>query len=176
MGTERFIVSRQEISTRVLCLGNELLADDALGAVVAEQLRQILPGTLEVVFTSAMGFDLLDDVLGASRLLVVDTIETGTKPPGTVHLLREEDVQPVPGESPHYIGLFETLKLGRKLQLDVPKDVIIIAVEPADCLTVGGAMTPAVKEAVPLVVNLVQRLANQPRLDRTSLEAGRSVA
>ena len=176
MGTERFIVSRQEISTRVLCLGNELLADDALGAVVAEQLRQILPGTLEVVFTSAMGFDLLDDVLGASRLLVVDTIETGTKPPGTIHLLREEDVQPVPGESPHYIGLFETLKLGRKLQLDVPKDVIIIAVEPADCLTVGGAMTPAVKEAVPLVVNLVQRLANQPRLDRTSLEAGRSVA
>jgi len=176
MGTERFIVSRQEISTRVLCLGNELLADDALGAVVAEQLRQILPGTLEVVFTSALGFDLLDDVLGASRLLVVDTIETGTKPPGTIHLLREEDVQPVPGESPHYIGLFETLKLGRKLQLDVPKDVIIIAVEPADCLTVGGAMTPAVKEAVPLVVNLVQRLANQPRLDRTSLEAGRSVA
>ena len=176
MGTERFIVSRQEISTRVLCLGNELLADDALGAVVAEQLRQILPGTLEVVFTSAMGFDLLDDVLGASRLLVVDTIETGTKPPGTVHLLREEDVQTVPGESPHYIGLFETLKLGRKLQLDVPKDVIIIAVEPADCLTVGGAMTPAVKEAVPIVVNLVQRLASQPRLDRTSLEAGRSVA
>jgi len=160
----------------VLCLGNELLADDALGAVVAEQLRQILPGTLEVVFTSAMGFDLLDDVLGASRLLVVDIIETGTKPPGTIHLLREEDVQPVPGESPHYIGLFETLKLGRKLQLDVPKDVIIIAVEPADCLTVGGAMTPAVKEAVPIVVNLVQRLASQPRLDRTSLEAGRSVA
>lgn len=160
----------------MLCLGNELLADDALGAVVAEQLRQILPGTLEVVFTSAMGFDLLDDVLGASRLLVVDIIETGTKPPGTVHLLREEDVQTVPGESPHYIGLFETLKLGRKLQLDVPKDVIIIAVEPADCLTVGGAMTPAVKEAVPIVVNLVQRLANQPRLDRTSLETARSVA
>ena len=157
-------------------MGNELLADDALGAVVAEELHQILPGTLEVVFTSAMGFDLLDDVLGASRLLVVDIIETGTRPPGTVHLLREEDVQPVPGESLHYIGLFETLKLGRKLQLEVPQEVVIIAVEPADCLTVGGAMTPAVREAVPLVVNLVQRLANQPRLDLASLEAARSVA
>ena len=157
-------------------MGNELLADDALGAVVADQLRELLPGTAEVVFTSAMGFDLMDDVLGAPRLLVVDTIETGTRPPGTVHLLREEDVRPVPGGSPHYIGLFETLKLGRKLQLDVPKDVIIIAVEPADCLTVGGAMTPAVQEAVPSVVNLVQRLASQPRLDRTSLEAARSVA
>jgi hydrogenase maturation protease len=157
-------------------LGNELLADDALGAVVAEELHQILPGTLEVVFTSAMGFDLLDDVLGASRLLVVDIIETGTRPPGTVHLLREEDVQPVPGESLHYIGLFETLKLGRKLQLEVPQEVVIIAVEPADCLTVGGAMTPAVREAVPVVVNLVQRLANQPRLDLASLEAARSVA
>ena len=127
-------------------MGNELLADDALGAVVAEQLRELLRGTAEVVFTSAMGFDLMDDV------------------------------QPVPGESPHYIGLFETLKLGRKLQLDVPKEVVIIAVEPADCLTVGGAMTPAVLEAVPIVVNLVQRLVSQPRLDRTSLEAARSVA
>ena len=85
-------------------------------------------------------------------------------------------MQPVPGESPHYIGLFETLKLGRKLQLEVPQEVVIIAVEPADCLTVGGAMTPAVREAVPVVVNLVQRLANQPRLDLASLEAARSVA
>jgi hydrogenase maturation protease len=176
METERSIVSSEDLSTRVLCLGNELLTDDALGAVVAEQLRELLPGTAEVVFTSAMGFDLMDEVLGASRLLVVDTIETGTKPPGTVHLLREEDVHPVPGGSPHYIGLFETLKLGRKLQLDVPQDVIIIAVEPADCLTLGGALTPAVQEAVPIVVNLVQRLASQPRLDCTSLEAARSVA
>ena len=176
MGTERFIVSKGRTSTRVLCLGNELLADDALGAVVAEQLRQVLPGTVEVVFTSATGFDLLDEVLGTSRLLVVDTIETGTRPPGTVHLLREEDVQPVPGDSPHYVGLFETLKLGRKLQLDVPQEVIIVAVEPADCLTVGGALSPAVKAAIPLVVNLVRSLASLPRLDRPALDAARSVA
>ena len=176
METERFIVSKEDLSTRVLCLGNELLADDALGAVVAEQLRELLPSPADVVFTFAMGFDLLDDVLGASRLLVVDTIETGTKPPGTVHLIREEDVRPVPGESPHYIGLFETLKLGRKLQLDVPKDVIIIAVEPADCLTIGGSMTPAVQEAVPIVVKLVQRLVSQFPLDHTSLEAARTLA
>ena len=176
MRTGRFIVSKGRTATRVLCLGNELLADDALGAVVAEQLRQVLPGTAEVVFTSATGFDLLDEVLGTSRLLVVDTIETGTRPPGTVHLLREEDVQPVPGNSPHYIGLFETLKLGRKLQLDVPQEVIIVAVEPADCLTVGGAVSPAVKEAIPLVVNLVRSLASLPRLDRPALDAARSVA
>jgi hydrogenase maturation protease len=171
METERFIVSKPAISTRVLCLGNELLADDALGGVVAGELEGSLPETAEVVFTSATGFDLLDDLLGASRLLVVDTIETGAHPAGTVSLLREEDVQPIPGESPHYIGLFETLKLGRKLQLDVPQEVIIIAVEAADCLTVGGPLTPAVKQAVPLVVTLVRRLVRQARLDPVSLEA-----
>jgi hydrogenase maturation protease len=160
----------------VLCLGNELLADDALGAVVAGQLRQVLPAAAEVVFTSATGFDLLDEVVGVSRLIVVDTIETGTRPRGTVYLLREEDVQPVPGDSPHYIGLFETLKLGRKLQLDVPQEVIIVAVEPADCLTVGGAISPAVQEAIPKVVSLVQRLASQPQRDGSSLDAAPSVA
>lgn len=169
-------MSRGHSATRVLCLGNELLADDALGALVAERLRQVLPSTTEVTFTSAMGFDLMEDVLGTSRLLVVDTIETGVRPPGTVYLLREEDVQPVSGDSPHYIGLFETLKLGRKLQLDVPQEVIIVAVEPADCLTVGGAISPAVQEAIPKVVSLVQRLASQPQRDGSSLDAAPSVA
>jgi hydrogenase maturation protease len=146
----------------VLCLGNELLADDALGAVVAEQLRTIVSGAAEVVFSSASGFDLMDEVVGVSRLIVVDTIETGTHPPGTVYLLREEDVEPVPGDSPHYIGLFETLKLGRKLHLDVPQEVIIVAVEPGDCLTVGGALSPAVQAAIPKVISLVQSEVARP--------------
>jgi hydrogenase maturation protease len=159
-----------------LCLGNELLGDDALGTLVAESLCNLLDDAVEVVFSSAMGFDLLDDILGVSRLLVVDTMETGTRPPGTVQLLREEDVRPVPGQSPHYIGLFETLKLGRKLELAVPQEVVIIAVEPGECRIVGGPLTPAVQEAIPVVVNLVQSLARQPRLDRASLEAVRTLA
>ncbi len=144
------------ISIRLLGLGNDILSDDAFGFVVAQQVRQLLSDEVEVVCSSAGGFHLMDDVLGASRLIVVDTVLTGAAEPGTVYVLREEDVQTFPGGSPHYVGLFETLALGRKLSLSAPQEVVIVAVEAADCLTVGGAMHPAVQAAVPVVVNLVQ--------------------
>jgi hydrogenase maturation protease len=142
------------MSTRILCLGNSILADDAFGIVVAERLRRTRPD-LDVRESSTSGFDLLDYTLGASRLFVIDTVKSGTIPPGTVSIFREGDVRSVPGGSPHYIGLFEALKLGRALHLDVPEDVTIVAVEPADCLTVGGPMHPAVTAAMSEVLQII---------------------
>jgi Ni,Fe-hydrogenase maturation factor len=71
------------------------------------------------------------------------------------------------GPSPHYIGLLETLQLARELLLNVPKDVIILAVEAADCLTLGGAMHDAVKSAVELVTDLVAEIVHNGMLAGT---------
>ena len=144
------------MSTRILCLGNAILADDAFGIVVAEELRRTRPD-LDVRESSTSGFDLLDYTLGSSRLFVIDTVLTGKSSPGTVSMFREGDVRTVPGGSPHYIGLFEALKLGRALHLDVPEDVTIVAVEPADCLTVGGPMHPAVTAAMGDVLKIIEQ-------------------
>ena len=145
---------------RVLCLGNDLLADDALGHAVAGQLQEL---AADVVFSFETGFDLLDYVLNVSSLLVVDTVITGGADPGTVYVLREEDLQTVPGNSPHYVGLLETLRLARKLRLPVAENVVVIAVEGADCFTVGGSMHPAVEAAIPQVVALARDLMATPR-------------
>ncbi len=139
---------------RVLCLGNDMLADDAFGPVVAAAVQAKFPG-VEVVVSPASGFGLLDDLLNTTRLIVVDSVQSGGAPPGTVYCLREEDLQCPVGGSAHYVGLFEMLALARALQLSVPRDVVILAVETADCITVGGAMDPVVQEAVPLVVGQV---------------------
>jgi hydrogenase maturation protease len=164
--------------TRVLCLGNELIADDGLGIVAARSLsgRLALAGTpvppgpsldpavtvrafelprvgpVEVVETALTGMYLLETVVGASRLIVVDTVVTGATDPGTVLELRESDLDGPRGSSPHYIGLLETLDLARALGLDVPADVVIVAVEAGDYKTVGGEMTAPVRAAVPVVV------------------------
>jgi len=144
-------------STRLLGLGNEILADDAFGIVAARQIEALgLPG-LEVVTSSESGISLLDHLQGAGRLIVTDTIQTGRAEPGTVHVVREQDVAGAPGGSPHFIGLFDTLALGRALGLRMPADVVIIAVEAADCLTLGGPMHPVVAAALPRVVELVRQ-------------------
>ena len=115
-------------------------------------------GTVEVLETALTGMYLLEAVLGASRLIVVDTIVTGSVDPGTVLELKEGDLVGAPGGSPHYIGLFETLELARALGLEVPSEVDILAVEAGDCTTVGGAMTAPVTAAVPLVVERAMAL------------------
>lgn len=148
----------RESAVRVLCLGNDLLADDAFGGVVAERIRREAPGSVDVTFTANTGLSLLEHILNTRHLVVVDTVLSGRAEPGTVLVMTERDVQAPSGNSPHYVGLFEALSLARKLRLPAPEEVTIIAVEAADCTTVGGAMTPAVKGAVPGVLALVSEI------------------
>jgi hydrogenase maturation protease len=146
---------------RILCLGNDILADDSFGCRVAESLRGLSLFGVEVVEAVTSGFDLLDYTVGAPALVVVDTLQTGQAAAGTLYELREDDWKLIPGGSPHYIGLFEALAAGRALGLPVPDQVTILAVEAFDCLTVGGPMHPAVEEAVGAAVSRLQELLRQ---------------
>ena len=145
---------------RVLCLGNDMLADDAFGPRVAEEVTRRYGNALEVVCSAASGFHLLDDVLGAGRLLVVDTVMTPDGTPGRVRVLQEGQVHAWSGAAPHAYGLFDVLRNARKLGLPVPCSVTIIAVEAADCSTVGGPMTPAVEQAVGTVAGMVRGICH----------------
>ena len=146
---------------RLLGLGNEILADDAFGILAAREVARRFQGQIEVVQSSSAGYALMAHLLGARRLLVVDTIVTGRARPGAISVFTADRVQPAPGGSPHFLGLFEVLAVGRKLHLDVPKEIIVIAVEASDCITVGGPIHPDVQSAIPEVVELVgQFLAN----------------
>lgn len=153
-------------SVRLLGLGNEILADDAFGILVAREVQRRFEGRIEVAHSSAAGYDLMEHLLGARRLLVVDTIVTGRAKPGAISVFTADRVQPAaPGGSPHFLGLCEVLAVGRKLDLDVPKETIVIAVEASDCTTVGGPMHPDVQSAMPAVVELVGRFLANGRLD-----------
>ncbi len=142
-------------TTRILCLGNDILTDDALGFLVADYLREFALPEIDIVSSAESGFHLLDYVLDIHTLVVIDTVKTGLAPPGTIYQLHPDEMQVVTGGSPHYIGLSETLTLARCLKLPVANNVHILAVECSDCLTIGGEMHPAVTAAIlPLLAEL----------------------
>jgi len=137
---------------RILCLGNDLLADDAVGRAAADSLARAAARDVEVVYAPSAGFALLDHVTGMGQhLVLIDAIHTGLADPGTIHELREADLAAPAGSSPHYVGLLEVLQLARALDLGAPDDVTVLAVETADEITVGGAMHPLVRSAIPRV-------------------------
>jgi len=139
----------------MLGLGNRILADDAFGIYAARAVEERLGDAIHVMISPESGVNLVETLMGTSPLLIVDTIQTGTAPPGTMHVFEEEQCRWTPGESLHRMGAFEVLAFARKLGLPVPDRVTVIAVEAADCSTVGGAMHPDVRAAIPRVVDWV---------------------
>jgi hydrogenase maturation protease len=133
-----------------------LLGDDSLGSMVAAHVRQFAPANVEVLSTPETGFHLLDYALNVRRLIVVDTVVTGSAPPGTIYEFRDTDLKSLPGGSPHYVGVFEALAVARHHCLPAAEEVLILAVEAKSCSTVGEDMHPAVVAAIPVVIKMVR--------------------
>lgn len=159
---------------RVIGLGNDLLGDDAFGLIVAHRVEQRSAGRVPVVVTIESGLRLLDCLEGAERAVVVDSVRTGTAPPGTLYRVEEDGIEKLRGGSPHYIGLFEALELGRVLGLAMPSALTVVAVETRDGLTVGGELDPAVRDAIPEAVRCVEGiLANASSEARGAIDGNR---
>jgi hydrogenase maturation protease len=144
------------MKTLVLGLGNDILADDAVGVLAARALAGRLDAAVDVKETAEHGVALLDHLLGYERVILLDAIQTGTNEPGTIVEIDPASLSAVFAPSPHYAGLPEMLAIAEGLKLDFPRHFRIFAVEVADALTIGGAMTPAVRAAIPALCDRVR--------------------
>jgi hydrogenase maturation protease len=144
-------------STLLLGLGNELLTDDAVGLRIAAAARAKLANYkhVHVAESSEMGLALLDHMVGFKRVVVVDAVQTGGAAPGFLHEGVGKELNLLPLVSPHFLGLGETLALGRELGLKVPEQVRIFAVEVEDPFTIGTGMTQGVEAALPEIVERI---------------------
>jgi hydrogenase maturation protease len=135
----------------VLGLGNDILADDAVGLLAARALLEELadlPGVV-VEETSLHGMALLDIFLGHQKAILLDAIQTGSHTAGTILELDPTKLGRVISPSPHFAGLPEMMATAEQLSLDFPSEFRILAMEVADARTIGGAMTPEVEAAIP---------------------------
>jgi hydrogenase maturation protease len=140
----------------VLGLGNDLLADDAVGILTVQTLREQIGDEADVIASSVHGLGLLDLFVGYECAILIDAIQTGRFAPGTILKLNSADLEAVYAPSPHYAGLPEMLVLAKQLELDFPERFTIFAVEVADAHTINGCMTEAVLNAIPELCKCVR--------------------
>jgi hydrogenase maturation protease len=148
----------------VLCLGNDILRDDGIGWAIADALEQSssesqVPSPESrpfVVKRSALsGFYLLDELTGWERVIVVDGVQTGLHPPGTILSFPFEALGTEAGPSPHAVGLPTVVRLGRQSGVPLPAWIHIVAIEVDDMETFTEGLTPAVQAAVPEAVGVI---------------------
>ena len=142
----------------LLGLGNDILTDDAVGLHVVHELQRELADhpSIDIRETTEMGLALLDYITGYRVVFIVDSIQTGKAAPGVLHELDAAALTQLTGRTPHFLGVSETLALGRQLGLAMPEQVSIFAIEVADPFTLGTTLTPALQTALPGIVARVR--------------------
>ncbi len=149
-------------STLIVCIGNDLVADDAVGYAIHKILTGAkFPEGTTLKFLGLGGMDLLEVINGEDLLIVVDAVQLGNDV-GTVHVLSWDQLpsmepRPVSG---HGIGVKEAIEVARRLYPErVPGDIRLVGVEGSCFDRVGYPLTDAVQQAVPKAVETILCLA-----------------
>ena len=145
--------------TIIICLGNELVADDAAGYEVYGRLP---PVAARLEYCAVGGIDLLPLLRGEGHLVVVDAVQLGA-PPGTLHVIPWDEL-PASGAqiSAHGLGLREAIEIGRILCPElVPERVTLVGLEGRCFNLTREFMTGEVSDAIDAAVAAVRKLVQQ---------------
>jgi len=140
----------------VLGVGNLLLKDEGVGVHVARKLMEMdLPSHVEVLEGGTGGFDLVDEIEGRKKVIVVDTAKAG-KPPGTMYRMTTEDIEETEKAhiSLHEIDMTDLLKLADLFKIEKP-EIVIIGIEPKDMETPSLELSPEIEAVIPKVIDVV---------------------
>jgi len=144
------------VTAAVVCVGNRLRGDDAVGLEVARHLRGTLPAGVGIIEREGEPTTLIDAWDGADALWVVDAVSSGSDA-GTVHRL-EAGEQPLPQgpfrASTHHVSLAETVELARVLGR-LPARTVVYGIEGGS-FAIGEPLTPAVAAAAVAVADAVR--------------------
>jgi hydrogenase maturation protease len=138
--------------TLVVCIGNELVADDAVGHEIFSRLQALdLPEGTRLEYAGVGGIALLDSLTGRERtMIVVDAVQFGA-PAGTIHCLPWEEVPSCDNSaiSAHGIGLKETINVGKLLYPErLPDKITLVGIEGRCFNQMKEFMTPATAQAI----------------------------
>ncbi|MBC8185806.1 HyaD/HybD family hydrogenase maturation endopeptidase [candidate division KSB1 bacterium] len=139
----------------ILGVGNELLSDEGIGIHTVKELsKKELPPEVEVMDGGTDGFSLINVIVEADRLILIDCVRGGSKP-GTIYKFDIEDAPSCSDKfktSVHQISILEVIHLS-ELVGKTP-ETTVFGVEPKSIST-SMELTSDVKAKIPRVIELV---------------------
>lgn len=152
-------MSAPDRRTIIVCIGNELIADDAVGFEVFNRLTGC-PARLE--FCGVGGIDMLPLLEGETDMIVVDAVQFGAQP-GTIHVLPWETLPHSSSAiSAHGLGLRETIEIGTILYPEkMPQRVTLVGIEGRCFNRTRDCMTAEVQGAIDTAVTTIEKILQQ---------------
>ncbi|MFW6134156.1 MAG: hydrogenase maturation protease [Elusimicrobiota bacterium] len=136
------------LKTLIIGIGNPILSDDSIGLKIADNLKNYL-SEIDIIKINIMDMSILDLIDGYDRLIIIDSIKTDSEKPGTLFNLKLDDLkETVHYLSPHTINISSIIKLGKELNLNIPKDICVYAVEVKDNVTFSENCTSEINDSI----------------------------
>ncbi len=148
------------MNTRIFCLGNELVCDDGVAIRVGRILASLsLPPGVHVELTPQLGFDLLEVVQGAERIILVDAMSTG-RPAGTCVAMEGAAIARYAAGAAisHTVGIAELIDVAERMAPGGRRPSIVFVGIEGQCFDrYGRDLTAEVRQAIPEAVAHVLR-------------------
>ena len=140
--------------TLVLGLGNTILTDDGVGIYIAREIKKkIKYSGVTIQEASLGGLELLDAMVDFKRVILIDAMVIGSGEIGSCIKLSPNDLGGGSAMARHQVPLHEALELGRRLHMNLPKDIIIYGIMVKDTTTFCESCTPEVQACIPKIVD-----------------------
>jgi hydrogenase maturation protease len=148
------------MKTLILALGNPILSDDGVAHIVADRLKKRLGSSsagqcvqYDFIKSSAATMDIVPHLASYDRLVVIDAVQLGCSPPGTVHRLNLDDFAcTIRPSSPHDVNFATAIHLGRQWGYHIPRDVRIYGIEAKELRAFSEHCTEEVAEHLDQIV------------------------
>jgi len=149
-------VPTSNCSTIIICIGNELIADDAVGFEIYNRLAGC---DAHLEFCGVGGIDILPLLEGEKNMIVVDAVQFG-EPPGTIHVIPWDSLpRSSSAISAHGLGLRETVEIGRILYPQaMPERITLVGIEGRCFNRTREHMSREVQDSIGRAVTTIEEL------------------
>jgi hydrogenase maturation protease len=152
-----------EMEIMLVGLGHEMHGDDEIGLEIInrwseDHSERLAKGEVRIKLLESPGINLLGLIAGLDAAILVAAVHSGA-PPGTIHVLKGEQLAALDGISRKGggWGTAQALSLGYHLAPeDLPETLILIGIEGA-AFGLGEGLSPAVRAAIPDALHVIDQ-------------------
>jgi hydrogenase maturation protease len=156
------------MKTIILGIGNPILGDDGVGIKVVRELKKhVKDPDVKLDEAATGGINLLDQIIGFDKAILVDTIKNKSIRNGEIKRLSLGELSSFHSFNPHDIGLPEACKLAKRLgETRIPHDITIfgIALDKMQ-YEFGEELSEEISKTVPKTVDMIMSELDDDKKD-----------
>jgi len=151
-------------SKLVVGIGNILLKDEGVGVRCVEYLKNSnLVEGIKLVDGANLGFDLLEEMKGFEKVVIVDAVDMGKEPGHIAGFDAEQILSLSSGKkfSLHEIGLVDVIQVGKRIGYNFSK-VRIVGIQPSE-VSWSDSLSETVAKKLPALAERVLKEINNEK-------------